>query len=126
MTNDKTQNSAAVLPSSLPAVQAKTVGLHPLLYRKRIERVDRQVQPGDLVEVFDSDRELAGYGLYNPKSELALRMLSGRRTAGRGVLAAKTAASRAPSPRDAAARRRDRRLPRDSRRGRRPVGPGGR
>ena len=33
-------------------------------------------RPGDLVEVRDGDGELAGYGLYNPKSELALRMLS--------------------------------------------------
>ena len=65
------------LPPRLAAVQAKTVGLHPLLYRKRIERVDRDVLPGDLVEVFDSDRQRAGYGLYNPKAELALRMLAG-------------------------------------------------
>jgi 23S rRNA (cytosine1962-C5)-methyltransferase len=65
------------VPARLPTVQAKTVGLHPLLYRKRIERVDRDVQPGDLVEVLDGEGNAAGYGLYNPKAELALRMLSG-------------------------------------------------
>src|SRR5687768_6854377 len=65
------------LPTRLPTVQAKTVGLHPLLYRKRIERADRDVQPGDLVEVTDGDGNAAGYGLYNPKAELALRMLAG-------------------------------------------------
>jgi 23S rRNA (cytosine1962-C5)-methyltransferase len=65
------------LPARLPSVRSKSVGLHPLLYRKRIERVDRDVQPGDLVEVRGGDGNLAGYGLYNPKAELALRMLSG-------------------------------------------------
>jgi len=65
------------LPSKLPGVQAKSVGLHPLIYRKRIERTSREVTPGDLVEVSGPDGKLAGYGLYNPKAELALRMLSG-------------------------------------------------
>jgi 23S rRNA (cytosine1962-C5)-methyltransferase len=65
------------LPGKLPGVQAKSVGLHPLIYRKRIDRVDRDVAPGDLVEVYGPDGNLAGYGLYNPKAELALRMLSG-------------------------------------------------
>ncbi len=65
------------VPKSLPTVRVKSVGLHPLLYRKRIERAPRDVQPGDLVEVENSDGSPAGYGLYNPKAELTLRMLSG-------------------------------------------------
>ena len=65
------------LSSRLPVVQVKSIGLHPLIYRKRIERADRDIQPGDLVEVRDGDGKLAGYGLYNPKAELALRMLAG-------------------------------------------------
>jgi 23S rRNA (cytosine1962-C5)-methyltransferase len=60
----------------LAAVWLKSVGLHPLIYRKRIARVDREAEAGDLVEVRDGDGQRAGYGLYNPKSELALRMLS--------------------------------------------------
>jgi 23S rRNA (cytosine1962-C5)-methyltransferase len=63
-------------PSRLPAVHLKSFGLHPLIYRKRIARVDRGVQPGDLVEVRDGEGTVVGYGLYNPKAELALRMLS--------------------------------------------------
>jgi 23S rRNA (cytosine1962-C5)-methyltransferase len=59
----------------LPRVTAKSVGLHPLLYRKRIERIDREARPGDLVAVYAEDR-LAGYGLVNPKAEIAVRMLS--------------------------------------------------
>ena len=64
-------------PSRLPDIQLKSIGLHPLIYRKRIDRVGRDVGPGDLVEVRDGENKLVGYGLYNPKAELALRMLSG-------------------------------------------------
>src|SRR5262245_16247407 len=60
----------------LPAVRLKSAGLHPLVYRKRIERADREAAAGDLVEVRDADGQRVGYGLFNPKSELALRMLS--------------------------------------------------
>src|SRR5216110_3520978 len=60
----------------LPFVVLKSVGLHPLVYRKRIARVDRQAAAGDLVEVRDEQGGRVGYGLFNPKSELALRMLS--------------------------------------------------
>src|SRR4051794_39851078 len=60
----------------LPSVTLKSVGLHPLLYSKRLLRVDRQAAAGDLVEVLDADGRRAGYGIYNPKSELAVRMLS--------------------------------------------------
>src|SRR4051794_32567739 len=61
---------------SLPSVMLKTVGLHPLVYRKRLLRVDREAAAGDLVEVLNADGQRAGFGLYNPKSELALRLLS--------------------------------------------------
>jgi 23S rRNA (cytosine1962-C5)-methyltransferase len=62
--------------SALPSVQLRSVGPHPLLYRKRIARVDRDARPGDLVEVQDGEGSRVGFGLYNPKAELALRMLS--------------------------------------------------
>src|SRR4051794_40909735 len=60
----------------LPAVWLKSVGLHPLVYRKRLMPVDPDAAAGDLVEVRDADGQRAGYGLFNPKSELALRMVS--------------------------------------------------
>jgi 23S rRNA (cytosine1962-C5)-methyltransferase len=59
----------------LPTVWLKSAGLHPLIYRKRIFRVDRAAGVGDLVAVHD-DQGHVGYGLFNPKAELALRMLS--------------------------------------------------
>lgn len=60
----------------LPQVVLKSAGLHPLIYRKRITRADRDAKAGDLVEVIAAEGERAGYGIYNPKSELTLRMLS--------------------------------------------------
>src|SRR5262245_49462887 len=61
---------------NLPTVVVKSAGLHPLIFRKRLARVDRQAAAGDLVQVQDADGQPVGFGLYNPKSELALRMLS--------------------------------------------------
>ena len=58
----------------IPAVYVRSNILHPLLYRKRIDRVER-AQPGDFVAVYNADGELSGYGLYNPRSEIAIRML---------------------------------------------------
>ena len=60
----------------LPEVQLRSAGPHPLIYRKRIERVSRGARPGDLVRVVGNTGHLVGYGLYNSKSELALRILS--------------------------------------------------
>lgn len=59
----------------LPAVFAKSVGRHPILYRKRIDRVDPGTRAGDLVAVYDLDERLMGYGLFNTKSEMAVRMV---------------------------------------------------
>ena len=64
------------LESRLPRVWLKSAGLHPLIYRKRMARVDREAAAGDIVEVLDGDGGRVGFGLYNSKSELALRMLS--------------------------------------------------
>lgn len=51
----------------------------PLVYRKRVLKADDKARPGDLVAVYvspeEGGEELFGYGLYNPRSELAVRML---------------------------------------------------
>jgi 23S rRNA (cytosine1962-C5)-methyltransferase len=62
--------------TTLPTIRLKSAGLHPLIYRKRIDHVERNAKAGDLVKVHDAEDQHVGYGLYNPKSELALRMLS--------------------------------------------------
>jgi 23S rRNA (cytosine1962-C5)-methyltransferase len=64
-----------VAPSGkIPAVYVRAKILHPLIYRKRVDRAEG-AQAGDLVAVYNADRELSGYGLYNPRSEISVRML---------------------------------------------------
>ncbi len=55
-------------------MHVRTATRHPWLYRKRIGRADHAL-PGDLVAVYGPSDELLGYGLYNPRSEIAVRML---------------------------------------------------
>jgi 23S rRNA (cytosine1962-C5)-methyltransferase len=58
----------------IPAAHVRTATAHPLLYRKRVAKIER-ARPGDLVAVYGPDEQLLGYGLYNPRSEIAVRML---------------------------------------------------
>src|SRR5262245_40879599 len=60
----------------LPAVRFRSVNYHPLLFRKMLDRADPAARPGDLVQVLDKRSEHFGYGLYNPRSEIPVRMLS--------------------------------------------------
>jgi 23S rRNA (cytosine1962-C5)-methyltransferase len=67
--------SLAIDPATaIPAVFAGLTAWHPLLYRKRLTRCD-DARPGDLVAVYGSNDVLLGYGLYNPRSEIAVRMM---------------------------------------------------
>jgi 23S rRNA (cytosine1962-C5)-methyltransferase len=60
---------------ALPQVRLKSTSFHPFLYRRMVDRADASAQPGDLVEVIGRDGERFGYGLYNPRSEIVVRML---------------------------------------------------
>ena len=60
--------------ASIPTVYLKGYTQHPLLYRKRIGRIDG-ARAGDLVAVYSDSQQLIGYGVYNPRSEIAVRML---------------------------------------------------
>jgi 23S rRNA (cytosine1962-C5)-methyltransferase len=64
--------------STLPTVSIRAAGTHPFVYRKMvIGPVGAGVpNPGDLVRVVDRDREPLGFGLWNPRSQISLRMLS--------------------------------------------------
>jgi 23S rRNA (cytosine1962-C5)-methyltransferase len=69
------QRSLAPDPAAgIPAVFLRSATWHPLLYRKRIARHDT-ARPGDLVAIYVPGDELLGYGVYNPRSEIAVRML---------------------------------------------------
>jgi 23S rRNA (cytosine1962-C5)-methyltransferase len=59
----------------LPTVLARTPTGHPFLYRKRIARFDAAAEPGDLVAVRLDRRILLGYGHFNPRAEVTVRLL---------------------------------------------------
>jgi 23S rRNA (cytosine1962-C5)-methyltransferase len=69
------QRPLAIDPAGeIPAVYVSTSTFHPLLYRKRIQKADG-AKPGDLVAVYGLEDKLLGYGLYNPRSEIAVRVV---------------------------------------------------
>lgn len=63
-------------PDRIPTIEVKSAGQHPNLFRKRINFVAHEVRAGDYVRVIDSDRRVVGYGIINPRAELAVRMLT--------------------------------------------------
>jgi len=62
----------------LPAVAIRGTGQHPFVFRKMIIGPVGAVRPGDgdLVRVVDRDERTIGFGLWNIKSEIRLRMLA--------------------------------------------------
>ena len=60
---------------AIPTVMVKSRSLHPLIYRKRIDNAGT-AKAGDLVAVYaPEESQPFAYGLYNSRSELALRLL---------------------------------------------------
>jgi 23S rRNA (cytosine1962-C5)-methyltransferase len=72
------QQRSLELPAgaALPQVSLRSVRLHPHLFRKLVDKVDPSARPGDLVAVHTPQGELLGHGLYNPRAEIAVRMLN--------------------------------------------------
>ncbi len=62
----------------LPVVAIRTPGMHPFIFRKMIDGVRGPLvaNPGDLVQIVDRDGRPLGYGLWNPRSQISLRLLS--------------------------------------------------
>jgi 23S rRNA (cytosine1962-C5)-methyltransferase len=49
---------------------------HPWIYGNEIELIEGEVVPGDIVDVFYGDKKFAGRGYMNPKSQIAVRLLT--------------------------------------------------
>lgn len=64
--------------SALPRVVLRTQrqNRHPWVYRRMLEGPYEDLEPGTLVEAAARDGRFVGRGFYNPKSEIALRLLS--------------------------------------------------
>ena len=58
-----------------PWVELRSAGMQTFIYERMIKGASPDAQPGDCVAVYDRRGELFGYGLYNPRSRITLRML---------------------------------------------------
>ncbi|RPJ35037.1 MAG: class I SAM-dependent rRNA methyltransferase [Verrucomicrobiaceae bacterium] len=54
----------------------KTISFHPSIWPKMIGEVSRDARPGDLVQVLGKEGTPFGWGLWNPKSRMPLRIVS--------------------------------------------------
>ena len=61
---------------NVPRVQVKSPTSHPYLYRKRIGDIAPGIRDGELVQVTHGSGTVLGYGFFNSKAEIAVRMLS--------------------------------------------------
>jgi len=69
--------SAAPPPGAVsPWVALRSASRHPFIYKRMIARADEAARPGDMVNVYDKSGKFFGRGLYNPRSQIALRMLA--------------------------------------------------
>ena len=71
---EQVQHLAPDPAAPIPAVTLKSRISQTAVFRKQIDSVDG-AKPGDLVAVYSRGNQLLGYGLYNSRSEMALRML---------------------------------------------------
>ena len=58
-----------------PWVLLRSAGDHPFLFERMISRADPQARAGDIVHVYDKSGRPFGSALYNPRSQITLRML---------------------------------------------------
>jgi 23S rRNA (cytosine1962-C5)-methyltransferase len=49
---------------------------HPWIYKGQVRKTDPRIKPGGIVVVADSEGKFIGRGYYNPRSEIAIRILS--------------------------------------------------
>lgn len=59
-----------------PWVHLRSATFHPFIFSRMIKSADRDANPGDVVNIYDKRGELFGRGLYNPNSQIALRVLA--------------------------------------------------
>jgi 23S rRNA (cytosine1962-C5)-methyltransferase len=65
----------------IPVILKKRIGLrvengHPWIFGNEIAETEETVQPGDIVTVFNAEKKFIGKGFINPKSQIAIRLLT--------------------------------------------------
>src|SRR3954468_16538498 len=65
-------------PGEVPTVAVRAAGNHPFIYRKMVIGPVGATRPsaGDLVRVVDRDHLPIGFGLWNGRSQISLRLLA--------------------------------------------------
>lgn len=63
-------------PFQPPFVQLRSASQNPLIFQRMVRGADPTARPGDVVSVYDKEGRYFGRGLYNPRSQIALRMLT--------------------------------------------------
>jgi 23S rRNA (cytosine1962-C5)-methyltransferase len=59
-----------------PWVQLRTTNRHPFVYKKMIRQADPTAQPGAVVNVYGREGQWLARGLYNPRSQIVVRILT--------------------------------------------------
>lgn len=59
-----------------PGKERPLQGRHPWVFSGAIDRIDDDYKTGDLVKIYSSRNEFLGTGYLNPRSQIAVRMLS--------------------------------------------------
>jgi 23S rRNA (cytosine1962-C5)-methyltransferase len=57
-------------------VLLRSASRHPFIYQRMIDGADRAAKAGDVVQIYDKTGLLFGRGLFNPDSQIALRVLT--------------------------------------------------
>ena len=57
-------------------ISPRVVNGHPWIFANEVEKIDGEVQGGDIVELYTHDRKFVGKGYINPKSQILVRLLS--------------------------------------------------
>ncbi len=61
-----------------PGKEKPVKAFHPWIFSGAIDQIDEDFKPGDLVKVYSSQNEFLGTGYLNPRSNIAVRMLTFR------------------------------------------------
>jgi 23S rRNA (cytosine1962-C5)-methyltransferase len=65
----------------IPVILKKKIGLrieqgHPWIFGNEIAETEETIQPGDIVTVFNAEKKFIGKGFINPRSQIAIRLLT--------------------------------------------------
>ena len=71
-----TAESRFTPPAGCPVVHLKSASYGAFIYQRMIGEVDGEPQDGDFVAVLDKHGRFFGWGFYNSRSQIALRMFS--------------------------------------------------